>query len=106
VGHALETAALLKLERSGCETAYVRTTTGFEVDFLARGPEGDEHLIQVCAEINDPQTLEREVRALKEATPLYPRAGLHLVTLNPAEVSAPLPKAIHLHAAVDWLLDG
>lgn len=36
LGHALETAVLIELERRGCEVAYVRTKEGFEVDFIAR----------------------------------------------------------------------
>jgi hypothetical protein len=37
-GRALETALLLELERRGYEVAYLRTTQGFEVDFLAQRP--------------------------------------------------------------------
>ena len=40
VGHALETAVLIELERRGCESTYVRTAEGYEVDFLARSPDG------------------------------------------------------------------
>jgi len=36
VGHALETAVLIELERRKCEVGYVRTPGGYEVDFLAR----------------------------------------------------------------------
>ena len=106
VGHALETAVLLELERRGFETAYVRTQEGYEVDFLARGPEGDAHLIQVCAEVDEAETLSREVRALKAAGAVYPRAAQHLVTLTPRVLTAELPASIKVRTAAAWLLGG
>ncbi|MBT4500216.1 MAG: ATP-binding protein, partial [Gemmatimonadetes bacterium] len=44
LGHALETAVALELERRGAEIAYVRMANGREVDFLARYPEGNQEL--------------------------------------------------------------
>ena len=64
LGAALETVVLVELERRGCEVAYVRTREGFEVDFLAHFPEGDWLLLQVCADLADPATREREVLSL------------------------------------------
>ena len=40
LGHALETAVFLDLERRRAEVSYVKTPQGFEVDFLARYPSG------------------------------------------------------------------
>jgi predicted AAA+ superfamily ATPase len=66
-GHPLETAAFLKLERRGYEMGYVRTPQGSEVDFLARSPGEPPLLVQVCSDVQDPQTYDREVRALAAA---------------------------------------
>jgi predicted AAA+ superfamily ATPase len=77
-GHALETCVLLELERHGSEIAYVRTEEGYEVDFLARYPGGHQELIQVCADLSDPTTCHREIRALQEAAKEHPKATLHL----------------------------
>jgi len=66
-GHALETAVFLELERRGYEMGYVRTPQGFEVDFLAKSPGEPPLLVQVCADVQDPQTYDREVRALPAA---------------------------------------
>jgi hypothetical protein len=103
LGHGLETCVLLELERRGAECAYVRTASGFEVDFLARYPDGQEALIQVCAELDDPDTRERETRALLEAHREHRRAALHLISLAP-ETPPDLPKGITAHAASTWLL--
>lgn len=48
VGHALETAVYLELERRGAEVSYVKSPrAGYEVNFLARYPNGHAELIQV-----------------------------------------------------------
>ncbi len=103
LGHALETCVLLELERRGAEIGYVRTADGFEVDFLARFPDSRQELIQVCADLDTPTTMERESRGLLAAGSEHPKATLHVISLEP-EVSKSLPKKINVKAAVDWLL--
>ena len=103
LGRALETCVLLELERRGTEIAYVRTTAGFEVDFLARYPGGREELLQVCADLDDPATREREVRALQAAAAEHPRASLHLITLTP-ESAHGMPGQVAVHPAAQWFL--
>ncbi len=103
LGHALETCVLLELERRGAEVAYVRTPSGFEVDFLARYPDGREALLQVCADLGDPATRDRETRALVEAARVHRRATRHLISLEP-EAPAHLPAGVTAHAASAWLL--
>ncbi len=103
LGHALETAVLLELDRRGAETAYVRTTAGFEVDFHARYADGSEELIQVCASLDQPDTVARETRALQDAAAVFPRASLLLIALDrPPRLS--LPPGVTVVAARDWLL--
>jgi predicted AAA+ superfamily ATPase len=103
VGHALETAVALELKRRGAEIAYVRTADRFEVDFLARYPAGKPELIQVCAEVGDPETFERETRALVAAAKEHRQTSLHLVTLTSDAVHG-LPESVTWHAATTWLL--
>lgn len=103
LGHALETAVFLELTRHGAEVAYVRTANGFEVDFYARSIEGREKLIQVCASIDQPATLAREIRALQDATADFPRADLLLITLDQPAVFD-IPEGITVITAHDWLL--
>ena len=102
-GHALETVVWHALQRRGLDAAYVRTAAGFEVDFYVRSPAGDEALIQVCATLDDPATLARELRALQDAAPAWPQASLHLIVLDHPAITT-LPSGVHLHRAVDWLL--
>ena len=72
VGHALETAVLIELERRRLDVTYVRTKQGYEVDFMARSADRRRELIQVCADASDPATAERELRALVAASQQFP----------------------------------
>lgn len=85
------------------EVTYVRTREGYEVDFLARAAGEAPQLIQACAELDDPETRQREVRALLAAAGEHPRASMHLVTLTP-ESAGDVPEEIAVHAAAVWLL--
>lgn len=104
VGHALETAVLIELERRRAEVTYVQTAEGHEVDLLARYPDGTEELLQVCAEAREPATAERELRALSEAGQLAPRARARLLTLTQDGLPAEVPEGIAAEPAYAWLL--
>jgi predicted AAA+ superfamily ATPase len=102
-GHALETCVLHDLERRGYEVAYVRTKSGFEVDFVARRPGRRTELVQVVAEVSDAEVRERELRALEEAKMMYPEASRLLVTLDPEDLGE-LPPGVVARSAAAWLL--
>jgi hypothetical protein len=104
VGHALETAVLLELERRRMSVTYVRTPQGHEVDYLARSPSGEVHLIQVCADATDVDVLGRELRALAEAGELYPNASKRLLTLTRDALPASVPNGISAQTVYEWML--
>ncbi|GIV17088.1 MAG: ATPase [Armatimonadota bacterium] len=104
LGRALETCVLLELMRRDAEVHYVRTPKGYEVDFLARYWDGGEDLIQVCADLTDRQTAEREVRALVEAAQWYPHAQRRLITLYPPPHN--MPEGVTVQTALEWFLQG
>ena len=104
LGHALESTVLLELLRRGAEVSYIRTKSGFEVDFLARYPAGREFAIQVCTNLDTQEIRDREVRALLEAAHEFPRAELLLVTLDP-EIPIKLPSGVDWRPAFVWLLE-
>ena len=105
LGKALETAVFLELERRGYEAAYVRTREGWEVDFLATAPGATPLLVQVCLELPDPATWEREVRALAAAAPEHPQARAVLLTLDATPPTQSLPAPLVWRPAASWLLD-
>jgi len=104
LGHALETAVLIELERRRAQVTYVRTPEGHEVDFLARYPEGGMELIQVCADASDPAVAERELRALEGAGRLHPGAGRRLLTLNRDGGPSGAPRGVVVEPAYAWML--
>ena len=104
IGHALETAVLIELERRRYDVTYVRTRSGFEIDFLARDAEGNEELIQVCADASDPDTALREFRALEEAGKQHPRAKKRLLVLTEDSAPASVPDDVILQPAYEWML--
>ncbi len=103
IGHALETVIRIELERRGFSLTYVRTGNGYEVDFLARSPEGEVSLIQVCADCTNKTTALREVRALENAAIKFQHATRLLITLTPEAVME-IPSSIRVYSAATWLL--
>jgi Predicted ATPase (AAA+ superfamily) len=67
-GQLLETMVFMHLRRGGYDAEYVNTKDGREVDFFTRHRiSGETQLIQVCWEMSDKKTFERELHGLKSA---------------------------------------
>lgn len=67
VGKLFENLIFLDLRRRGHTIYYYLTQSGKEVDFIARSNQGNTHAIQVCFDMSDPRTREKETSALEEA---------------------------------------
>ena len=105
LGHALETAVLVELERRRREVTYVRTPQGYEVDFLARKADGSVELLQVCADLSDVATATRELRALAAAGERFPHARKLLITLTGDAGPATPPAGVEVQSAAEWLIE-
>jgi predicted AAA+ superfamily ATPase len=67
-GALLENLVYMHLRRQGMVPEYYITQTGSEVDFVVLPDDGGERqLIQVCWDLNQPHTRQREVAALLSA---------------------------------------
>ena len=64
-GKYLENAVYMELRRRGEEIYYYKTENGLEVDFLTRGKKQKPSLYQSCAEMSNPKTRARELKALE-----------------------------------------
>ncbi|MCI0587414.1 MAG: ATP-binding protein [Planctomycetes bacterium] len=106
VGHALETVVLNEIERRKADRGYVKTPSGFEVDFHVRYPGAGEELVQVCADVGSPGAMDREVRALSEAAAEYPRAARRLLTLTRDPAAPKAPRGVVVQPAYEWVLSG
>lgn len=105
IGHALETAVLLELERRGYDVSYLKVGDEWEVDFLASAPGKDSLLVQVCADTTNAETMLREMRALERAHAEYPNARAMLVTLDSQPPQGAMKKGVQWLPAARWLLD-
>ena len=105
VGHLLETAVYLELRRRRRSLAYVATRSGYEVDFLAEGPTGSRELVQVCADLEDPATRQRELRALEEGMRETSCERATLVTLREEGSTDIAGRPVRIVPAWRWLLE-
>jgi hypothetical protein len=105
IGHLLETAVYLELRRRGRSVAYVATRSGYEVDFLVEGPKGARELIQVCADLEDPLTRQRELRALEEGVTETACEQATLVTLREEGSTNVASRPVRIVPAWRWLLE-
>lgn len=105
IGHALENLVLIELLRRNAEVTWIRTPQGYEIDFFVRYPDGVEELIQVAAEFYSSETVEREFRALQDASRLFPEAKLRLLTLRQGHGLEPPPGLdVVIQPTYEWLL--
>jgi hypothetical protein len=100
LGQLLETTVFIELRRTTSELAYVRTTSGYEVDFVT--PSG---LVQACATIDDPATREREVRALREAMASFGQKEATIVTIAASEEIRVPEGTIHVVPMWRWAIE-
>lgn len=105
LGHALENIVLIELLRRGADVTWIKTPNGYEVDFLARFPDGKMELIQVSAVLEAQETITREFRALYDAHPVYKAAPLRLITLHrESHLEIPDGPAVEVSPVYEWLL--
>jgi predicted AAA+ superfamily ATPase len=78
-GARLENLVFLALRRRGWPVSYGLAGDGHEVDFVCK-QDDRPHLIQACWSVEQPQTRNREIRALKELAEEYPGATCTIVT--------------------------
>ena len=105
VGHHLENLVYLELRRRGTVLGYHLTKAGHEVDFVFERRNGERELIQACADLEDPSTLEREVRALREAVGETGIEKATLVTLQGDRRITSDGVEIRVAPAWQWLLE-
>ncbi|MFH1467393.1 MAG: ATP-binding protein [Pseudomonadota bacterium] len=105
-GHLLENLVYIELRRRGYEVGYVRTSSGYEVDFLARRAGERPLLVQVCTEMSDPAVVRRELRALEEALREYGLESAVVVTLNEEGRAEVRGHEVLWRPAWEWLVRG
>ncbi|MBL6992374.1 ATP-binding protein [Desulfobacula sp.] len=99
----LENMVFLHLRRHNYQIEYINTRKGFETDFFARNPITDEiKLIQVCWQLSDQKTFDREYRGLQSAMEEFSIPSGTIVTWDD---EAQLDNNINAVPIWKWLLD-
>ncbi len=101
-GPLLENMVFMHLRRNGYDIEYVNTKGGYETDFFARQKlTGDVELIQVCWDMANQKTFERELRGMKSAMDeLSIRSG----TIVTWDDEAVIDNEIYVIPVWKWLL--
>ena len=104
-GHYLENIIACELFRNQHSVHYYKTQSGFEIDFFTIAYDGKAAFTQIAARVDGQATLEREIRALEEASYEVPEASLLLITLTETKtIELRDRKSVSVLPAWKWLL--
>jgi len=101
----LENMAAVELKRRGHEFYYWKNLKGEEVDFVIMEKDQVRKLIQVSVDISQPETKEREVRALLKAMKHFGITDGLILTNDSEEVIQDNGVEIAVKPVWKWLLD-
>ena len=101
-GALLESLVFMHLRRQGYTVEYVQTKNGGETDFFARHKISRQvHLIQVCWDMSDHKTFQREIKGLRAAQQEF---GIDEGTIVTWDDETTLEGNIELTPVWKWLL--
>jgi hypothetical protein len=101
-GQILENMVFMHLRRNKYQIEYVNTTKGLETDFFARSLVTNKvKLIQVCWQMSDQKTFDREYRGLQSA---MEELSIHSGTIVTWDDEARLDNNISIVPIWKWLL--
>lgn len=101
-GRLLENLVFIELRRRQNEVWFYRNAGGTEVDFYI--PAGTEKLIQVCYDMSDPATLEREKSALETAMKELGLRESYILTMAERREIKTGSGIIYVRPVYEWLL--
>ena len=104
-GRLLENLVFLQLRRDGKAINYYRTKAGYEVDFVATTEGSRPMLIQVCYDLQEVETADREKRALLAAMKELNTETGTILTYGSKDRITANGKAIEILPVREWLLD-
>jgi len=103
-GRLMENIVFLELKRRGKEIYYYIDRTGREIDFLIKNNRKVEELIQVCFDLNDIETRDREIRALENASGELNCKNLTVITWDDEREEIIKKRKIIFKPLYKWLL--
>lgn len=104
-GRLLENLVFLDLLRRGKNISYYKTSSGEEVDFVIREGKKVLQLIQVCYDLRDFVTKERELKTLVKSSKEFKCKDVILITRNEEKTENYKGVRIKSVPAWKWLLE-
>ena len=101
-GASLENAVFIQLRRFSTDIFYYTTNSGREVDFVVLDSQGSLAIYQACFDLADPQTLDREIAALVEASEELELSGGTIITWDQKEQIVKDGFTIHCIPFWEW----
>ena len=105
IGKILETTTFLCLCRICKNIDYFYTKDGHEVDFILGGSQFEDHLVQSCAQMDAPETRDRELRAFRSGMKEKGQKVAWIVSLEQEEVVKTPDGTIFIVPAWRFILD-
>ncbi len=103
-GRLYENIVFLELKRNKKETYYWKNKKGKEIDFLIKEKNKINEAIQVCFDLNNPKTKEREINALISALKKFKLKKGTIITKNIEKKQTIEKKEIEFIPLWKWLL--
>ena len=106
-GRLLETMVYNHLRRKYDreQIFYYKTSAGFEIDFVAQERGQITELIQVCAQLDEPSTKERETRAALAAMQELKFAHATIITRDETDTLVEQGKTLHIIPFYRWAIE-
>jgi len=104
-GRLLENVVFLELFRRELDVAYFQSASREEVDFLIKNGKKVEQLIQVCYDLGNFMTKDREIKPLLKASEEFRCNNLLILTMSEEMESFVDGKKIIIKPVWKWLLD-
>ena len=104
-GRLLENVVFLELFRRELDVAYFQSASREEVDFLIKNGKKVEQLIQVCYDLGNFMTKDREIKPLLKASEEFRCNNLLILTMSEEMESFVDGKKIIIKQVWKWLLD-
>ncbi len=104
IGHIYENLVFLELKRQNKELYYWKDEKGREVDLVIRSGREIEEMIQVCYNMSNPNTRNREIQALIEAHQELKKPKLTLITDDEENIYQSGNISINIIPLWKWLI--
>jgi len=104
IGHIYENIVFLELKRQNKELYYWKDEKGREVDLAIRSGREIEEMIQVCYNMSNPNTRNREIQALIKAHQEFKKSKLTLITDDEEDIYQYGNISINIIPLWKWLI--